>query len=98
MNNKIEALKLIADAVDFQKMAMDGVKELLSEYTIWIDCDPENPRLHLFEGIQEFADELGQEIKVESRKDQYDRWGFTYNGIEVFQLVKKEVADDLSDQ
>lgn len=99
MDNKIEALKLIADAVDYQKKAMESVKELLAGYTLCgIDCDPDNPRLHLYDGIQEFADTLGKKITTVYNGAQYNRLSITYNGVEVFQLVERGKEDDLSDQ
>ena len=97
MNNKIEAVNVIAEAVEKQKQAEEKVHGLLSGYMICgIDCDPHGAYIHIYDGIEEFAAEMGAQITVEQRSDRYERLGFTYNGVEVFQLREKK--NDLSDQ
>lgn len=99
MNNEIKAINAVADAVLCQKEAEKTVKESFGAYYICgVDCDPDRPSIHIYDGIETLAAELGAEIEVKPRMDEYEYWSIMYNGVEVFQLKEKGAKDDLSDQ
>lgn len=99
MDKKLKAISLIAEAVEVQKKAVEEAWKLLQEEgltVLSIDCDPEDPRVHIYEGIEQVAVDFDKPIEKVPRMDQYKTWCFEINGVKVFQLVDA-YKDDLTE-